>query len=360
MALRRVSQKKRMLAILLVVVFVLVLLARIKPASDFPSSLSSSPSQSFSSPLKYEDRRGEKLAPVVSTSLTQEDKHKDLTADVIRGVKKFVLFVGYERSGHSIVGSLMNAHPHVVIAHEFCLFNKFDVLDKVPRDTWRDNLFWFLYRDSNKSKVMSSSFKGYTLKVEGLWEGTYDDHIEVIGDKSGGMTTRSYLIDKQKFKQNFEKLKQSVQVPLHIIHVLRNPFDIISTNAIYTKSNLLLKRLKETGRKTTSPELHRNIMYMFGKFQAVTEIIEDIVGRENVLDIHNCDLVADPRGTLTKIFNFLEVSTTEHYLDVCAEKVFKSVSRTRDLMEWPPELREMVETKMKEYEMFSRYSFTSD
>ena len=90
------------------------------------------------------------------------------------------------------------------------------------------------------------------------------------------------------------------------------------------------------------------------------EIINDIIGKENVLDIHNCDLVADPRGTLTKIFDFLEVSTTEHYLDVCAEKVFKSVSRSRDLMEWPPELREMVETKMKEYEMLSRYSFTSD
>ena len=99
---------------------------------------------------------------------------------------------------------------------------------------------------------------------------------------------------------------------------------------------------------------------MFKNFQAVTEVINEIFGRENVLDIHNCDLVADPRGTLTKIFDFLEVNTTEHYLDVCAEKVFKSVSRTRNFIEWPPELREMVETKMKEYEMLNRYSFTSD
>ena len=171
-----------------------------------------------------------------------------------------------------------------------------------------------------------------------------------------------YRSDKQKFKENFEKLKQNALIPLRIIHVLRNPFDIISTNAIYTRDKSLLKYLKETGNKTSDPKLSAKISYMFNEFRTVTEIIDDIVGRENVLDIHNCDLVADPRGTLTKIFNFLEVimSTTEHYLDVCAAKVFKSVSRSRDLMEWPPELREMVETKMKEYEMLSRYSFTSD
>ena len=44
-----------------------------------------------------------------------------LPSEVINGIKKFVFFVGYAcaRSGHSIVGSLMDAHPHVVIAHEF-------------------------------------------------------------------------------------------------------------------------------------------------------------------------------------------------------------------------------------------------
>src|SRR4051794_10141939 len=30
----------------------------------------------------------------------------------------FCLFVGYPRSGHSLVGELLNAHPSAVIAHE--------------------------------------------------------------------------------------------------------------------------------------------------------------------------------------------------------------------------------------------------
>jgi len=28
------------------------------------------------------------------------------------------MFVGYPRSGHSVIGSLLNAHPDMVVAHE--------------------------------------------------------------------------------------------------------------------------------------------------------------------------------------------------------------------------------------------------
>ena len=84
-----------------------------------------------------------------------------------------------------------------------------------------------------------------------------------------------------------------------------------------------------------------------------------MLGKENVLDVHNCDLVDDPRGTMSRIFDFLEVDTTEHYLDVCAEKVFKSESRSRNVVAWTPEQIEMVERRMKEYEMMNRYNFTS-
>ena len=51
----------------------------------------------------------------------------NLSRELVDGVKKFVFFVGY---GHSIIGSLMDAHPHVAISNEFFLFTKFNVLNK--------------------------------------------------------------------------------------------------------------------------------------------------------------------------------------------------------------------------------------
>ena len=58
--------------------------------------------------------------------------------------------------------------------------------------------------------------------------------------------------------------------------------------------------------------------------------MDSLFGEENVLEVHNCDLVDDPRRTMSRIFDFLGVDTREHYLDVCAE-VFKSVSRSRNM-----------------------------
>src|SRR6056297_1246638 len=33
-------------------------------------------------------------------------------------VEAFVQFVGFPRSGHSLIGSVLDAHPHAIISHE--------------------------------------------------------------------------------------------------------------------------------------------------------------------------------------------------------------------------------------------------
>src|SRR5687767_7508658 len=38
--------------------------------------------------------------------------------DQLARVSSYVFFVGYPRSGHSLVGSLLDAHPDMAIAHE--------------------------------------------------------------------------------------------------------------------------------------------------------------------------------------------------------------------------------------------------
>ena len=49
---------------------------------------------------------------------------KSLTDSQIDGVERFVLFIGHARSGHSIIGSMMDAHPNMVISHEFQVLEK--------------------------------------------------------------------------------------------------------------------------------------------------------------------------------------------------------------------------------------------
>ena len=47
-----------------------------------------------------------------------------LRKEDITDVKTFVVFVGFARSGHSIVGALMDAHPDMVIAYEYNVYKK--------------------------------------------------------------------------------------------------------------------------------------------------------------------------------------------------------------------------------------------
>ena len=96
---------------------------------------------------------------------------------------------------HSIIGSLMDAHPHVVIAQQFHVFNNFDELNKVPSQQWRDHFFELLYNDSVKdaTSTLTDSSKGYSLEVVDSWQGKFDKYIKIIGDKSGAETTKHYI-----------------------------------------------------------------------------------------------------------------------------------------------------------------------
>ena len=49
--------------------------------------------------------------------------------------------------------------------------------------------------------------------------------VKVIGDKEGGQT--SYFLSK-KF-DILEEIRQTIEVPLRFIHIVRNPFDNIAT-----------------------------------------------------------------------------------------------------------------------------------
>ncbi|PSO51862.1 MAG: hypothetical protein BRC34_14235, partial [Cyanobacteria bacterium QH_1_48_107] len=44
-----------------------------------------------------------------------------------QNVDKYCMFIGYPRSGHSLVGSLLDAHPNIIIAHELNALNFVDM-----------------------------------------------------------------------------------------------------------------------------------------------------------------------------------------------------------------------------------------
>ena len=293
-----------------------------------------------------------------------------LSTKVIDDIKKLIIFVGSGRSGHSIVGSLMDAHPHVIIPHEFHIFRNFPQFHLSHIQNWNKSLINSLYQKSvaDANGIRNITNKGYSLKVNDMWQGKFDQYIEVIGDKSGGSTSQVYMDNKTMFHNRLKILKKSFSIPILGIHVIRNPFDQIATRSLYGEHNSNISAtLKLKRQLLNSPNLkfrnsntaYKATLHQFRYYDATMEII-GLLGRENVLDVHIIDLIHNPKAALGNIFEFLEVDASEHYLQVCADKVFKSTSQTRELIFWPPPLKYLVEEKIKSYGFLSRYNFTSD
>ena len=347
-----------------------------------------------------------------------KDAGPTLPLNVINRIEKFVFFIGYPRSGHSILGSFMDAHPHVAIAHEFMLFAKWKHLSNEQEESGIDNPFFqnrtFLFNTLYGRSYLAAAkglrsdhrqaAKNYTLEVDYPWQGKYDNYISVIGDKSGGTTTNVFLDAPKAFPRYLTELRKTVEIPIKVIHAIRNPFDLVSTYLLYRDYKHLpllnhdqsgfetfvqgVRNLTKSTRRATSvskykstmktlqaagdedaflkarydaePRLKTGIERLVDKAGAVTKMI-DLIGPDNVLEVHNMDLVNDPRTVVSKICTFLNVRCTPDYLQACASKVFKSVSKTRDLLVWTPELQQLVKKELiRKYPFFARYSFESE
>lgn len=293
------------------------------------------------------------------------EQFSSLTPDDVEDVKTFVFFVGYGRSGHSIVASMMDAHPNVIIAHEYYLFNKLAYKRRSPRLRKKINLFNDLYFSSyvsamNGWRAAMHTSKGYNLNLNGTWQGQFRK-LRVIGDKTAGATTMLYYTSAALFKAVLRRLQEVAGVPLRVVHVVRNPYDMIATVALYQASS-------DPDYKKVSASLDnpfKRFKFLAFAMKNVLKKAEavDGMGRHfklHILEVHLEDLIKDTHRVLLQICKFVGVPCTEEYMRSCLGKVYRHASRSRNLVVWPSGLRKQVEQAIKEIPFFNRYSFAGE
>ena len=114
------------------------------------------------------------------------------------GVETFVLFIGYARSGHSLIGAILDAHPEIIIPHEWNAINKWDYYKHTSRGNHGDKIKTRLFFDLHSLSRFQAMFgnraasdsKGnhYSYYVPGQWQGTYRDKIKVCKEQGRGRT----------------------------------------------------------------------------------------------------------------------------------------------------------------------------
>ena len=292
-----------------------------------------------------------------------EKEFVPLPQSVIDGVKYFVYFVGRAHSGHSIVGSMLDSHPHMIVAHEAKII--FQMIDDPARYSSKaaifNELWWNSYNVSHCAYGLRSGSsrdiknKGYTLQINGLHQGTYLSYIDVIGDKNGGHTAVLLNHEPLEWDRVMNKLKSLINIPFKVIYVIRNPFDNIASAQLYNSKSFRMSSIRKSN--VTIDIKHRSLLHKIDSHFTAHQAIMDTKQKYNLdlLEVHGKDLVEHPNVTITKLCDFLNISCSDSYIQGCSDTLFKTESKTRYKVKWTPDLISKVKNYISKYDNLKRY-----
>lgn len=252
----------------------------------------------------------------------------DASRNHYQSLEAFCMFIGYPRSGHSLVGSLIDAHPNAVIAHEL------DVFEHVQHGTSRQKIFDQIVTNAERFGREGRSWSGYDYTVPNQRNGRFET-IRLLGDKKAGKSTGALA----EAPELLAELHSTVGVPLKMVHVVRNPYDNITTIS-----------------RRSDRELEWGIEYYF--FLAAT--VDKVLRTDPLCDcfeLRHEHLIADPRNALAALIDHLGLPPAEDYLNDCASIVYSKPHKSRHDRPWTPELISRVQEEMRRYSFLTGYSF---
>lgn len=252
-------------------------------------------------------------------------RNRRLFADL----EAYCLFVGPRRSGTTLLGQLLNAHPDVVIAHQLY------ALEYLSGWTRNQHIQRILNQDREFVSRRKCRWNGYDYSVPGQWQGRVRT-LKVVGDKGADRATRSIERDPAVL----DRLQRKVGVPIKLVMVVRNPFDVIGN---YRKHGL-------------HPSTQAAIDDFFARCAACAEL-RSRVRPEHWFQLPLESLVREPSRVLRELCGFLGVECSDEYLDACSRAVFTQPKATRRQLEWPADAIRQIESRSATHDFLSAYSF---
>jgi len=254
-------------------------------------------------------------------------------------IKNYVFFIGYPRSGHSLIGSLLDAHPEMVISNEL------NSLYFFQKNYFRYQIFYFILRNSMNHAKVGRSNSDYNYIVPEQWQGRYNKLV-CIGDKKGGKS--SAILGENNSLNLLNKIENISQAKLKIIHVIRNPFDNVST--------MIMRQVNKNGEELSEKLVEKKIASFLDKANANAKLLS--LRPNEIYNVHLEDFIKNPQKELKRICDFLNIDISEKYLNDCASIVWNKTNSSRNNMPlWTDERKQQFYNSFQDYEFLKRYNY---
>ena len=255
-------------------------------------------------------------------------------AATLASVQTYCQFVGHSRSGHSIVGALLDAHAQIALSDEV------DALRYLRLGFSAEELMWLsvdVTRDQARRQRRKRGRAGavYSYFVAGQWQGRSRD-LRVVGDSTAGEALH-WLMEDPDLLDRLRTLMGARR--LRFILAMRNPYDNIAT------------MMQRTGRtfEVAADRYFENWRLLDG--------LRERLGPDELATVRHEDLVTAPRDELARLCRFLGVEASPDYLEACASILFPTPSRTRSSMAWSDAQQQRVDREIATFEALRGYSF---
>ena len=277
-----------------------------------------------------------------------------------RNIERCLLTIGYSRSGSSLIGQLLNAHPEMVIAHDEDLVRKLHNPRYIHHGGWGPITRVILESDRRfRQKGYYASSVGYSYAVNGQWQGSYT-RLRVIGDKAAKGTTRA-LYERPDL---LDSLRRRIRTPIRVLFLCRNPYDMAASQHLRRLRKRHVAAIPAPRNYHPSdaerPEIWQiTIQEILKEASDQLSIVLPMFRKEEILPVFHEDFIASPKEKLREICSFCGVESTEEYLDACTAVVLPSLHRTRFKVRWSEEQKAEASSIIARYSWFDRYSFES-
>lgn len=272
-------------------------------------------------------------------------------------VQTLVQFAGFPRSGHSLIGSILDAHPDARISHEL------DAMGLLAKGFSMRSIFALIDVKSSEFTRHGRHWNGHCYMVQNAHH-EQAARPRVIGDKKGDVAVR-------RIAQNprlLDRLNRDSRIARKWILVLRNPLDNIATMSLRKGRayDQLKTDISDTAQfdQALKKKQHEGVIAAepleseIDAYQALCETVVQLkqaTAPDNWFELSHEDFSADSEPAIEAMLSFLGLDVTEDYVRNCSALVRKSPNRSRDLLHWPEDKLARVRSLNRHYSFLNRY-----